>query len=164
MKYPALFVIVLLTGMNLSGQVADPGKIRIAGGIGGPELIHLGLSYRLADFSQLGIYGGGGPSWGTAWYALSLEHRLYFGVASERSGRQSWFFRQGVTYFPGAVQPQRLSLNLTAGKDLVFLSGRAGMTFDAGIFYLAGSENSSVILVRSLNLWPAIRIQFFLDF
>jgi len=47
------------------------------------------------------------------------------------------------------------------GKDILFKNPRNGITIDAGVFYLQDSEGSSIILIPSLDLWPALRIQFY---
>jgi hypothetical protein len=41
----------------------------------------------------------------------------------------------------------------------VFKKITNGITIDAGVFYLPESEDSSIILIRSLNLWPALRFE-----
>ncbi|MBK5272904.1 MAG: hypothetical protein JJE22_18035, partial [Bacteroidia bacterium] len=104
---------------------------------------------------------GVGPSSGSVWTSISLEHRLYLGKNSEKINQKTWFFRQGTTFFPQAKSSQQFTLNLTVGKDLVFKNINHGVTIDAGVFYLPGSESSSLILVRSLNLWPALRFEFY---
>ena len=136
-------------------------KTKFVIGVSGPELFHAGITYRVASISQLGVNAGAGPSWGSIWPSISLEHRLYVGQISERTNQRTWFFRQGTTFFPSAISSQQFTLNLTAGKDLIFKNNRSGITIDAGVFYLPESENSSIILIRSLNLWPALRFEFY---
>lgn len=98
---------------------------------------------------------------GGIWPAISVEHRLYIGKNNERINQKVWFFRQGTTFFPSAESPQQFTLNLTVGKDILFKNIKNGITIDAGVFYLPESESSSIILVRSLNLWPALRFEFY---
>jgi hypothetical protein len=95
------------------------------------------------------------------WTSVNLEHRLYFGKNAERINQKVWFFRQGTTFFPSARSSQQITLNLTVGKGILFKNSKNGITIDAGVFYLPESERSSIILVRSLNLWPALRFEFF---
>ena len=47
------------------------------------------------------------------------------------------------------------------GKDIPFKKNKNGITIDFGVFYLADSEQSSIILIRPLNLWPALRIELY---
>ncbi|MEO5946507.1 MAG: hypothetical protein ABIP79_06790 [Chitinophagaceae bacterium] len=136
-------------------------KTKIVGGISGPELLHVGITYRIANSSQLGLNVGAGPSLGTIWTSISLEHRLYLGKNNSRTDLKSWFFRQGTTFFPSAKPPQQFTLNLSVGKDLPFKNPKNGITIDAGVFYLPQSESSSIILIKSLCLWPALRFQLY---
>ena len=102
-----------------------------------------------------------GPSLGMIWTAVSLEHRLYFGKNSKKTSQKTLFFRQGTTFFPSAESPQKFALNLTLGKDLAFKNNKNGLSIDAGVFYLPESQSSSIILIRSLNLWPALRFELY---
>ncbi len=156
-----LLATLLFCSLNLRAQKENLSKARIVAGISAPELLHLGLTYRIANSSQLGLNAGIGPSSGNAWPSLSLEHRLYFGKNSERLNQKTWFCRQGTTFFPSAKSSQQFTLNLTVGADLPFRSIKNGITIDAGVFYLPESERSSIILIRSLNLWPALRFEFY---
>jgi hypothetical protein len=104
---------------------------------------------------------GAGPSMGMLWSSVNLEHRLYFGKESQETNQKTWFLRQGTTFFPSAKSSQQFTLTLTAGKDFIFKKIKNGITIDAGVFYLPKSERSSIILIRSLNLWPALRFEFF---
>ena len=157
----SLTILALSFGLHLSAQDAEARKTRFVTGLSGPELFHAGITHRIANASQLGLSAGIGPSFGTAWTAINLEHRLYLGKNSDRTNQKLWFFRQGTTFFPSATPSEQFTLTLTVGKDILFRNPRNGISIDGGVFYLPGSEESSVILVRSLNLWPALRFQFF---
>ena len=162
MKNVLLVILILSFNINLIAQKEKISKTRFVIGLSAPELLHAGLTYRIFNFSQLGISAGVGPSMGMAWTAINLEHRLYIGKNAKKTNQKTWFFRQGTTYFPSATLPsQHFSLNLTVGKDIIFKNTKNGITIDAGVFYLAESENSSIVLIRSLNLWPALRIEFY---
>lgn len=161
MKYLiAILIFVSFTG-DLYAQKPTAQKTKFIIGLSGPELLHAGVTYRVANSSQLGISLGAGPSLGSIWPTVNLEHRLYFGENSEETNQKTWFFRQGTTFFPSADPPQKFTMNLTVGKDFLFKKAGNGITIDAGVFYLPDSANSSIILVSSLNLWPALRFEFF---
>lgn len=165
MKNFVLIIILLSFNINLIAQNEKIYKTRFVLGLSGPELLHAGFTYRIFNFSQLGLNAGLGPSLGMAWTAINFEHRLYLGKNAEKTNQKTWFFRQGTTYFPSATIPsQHFSLNLTVGKDIVFKNVKNGITIDAGVFYLAESDESSIILIRSLNLWPALRFEFYFSF
>ena len=161
MKYSVAILAVILFNYHVYAQQEKTGKTRFVAGLSGPELLHAGVTYRIANASQVGLNAGAGPSSGTVWTAISLEHRLYIGKNSAKTNQKTWFFRQGATFFPQAISSQQFTLNFTAGKDIPFKNGRNGLTIDAGVFYLPESEMSSIILVRSLNLWPALRFEFY---
>jgi hypothetical protein len=160
MRYAMLLSILFSSNLILCAQDKKINKGRFVIGLSGPELLHAGLTYRIANASQIGLSVGAGPSLGMLWTTINLEHRLYLGKNSEKTNQKIWFFRQGTTFFPSAQSPQKFTLNLTVGKDFPF-KNKNGMTIDAGVFYLPESESSSIILVRSLNLWPALRFEFY---
>ena len=160
LKYALVTIISICFTFNLRAQEKKISKTRFVIGLSAPELLHAGITYRIANSSQVGLSVGAGPSMGMIWPSINLEHRLYLGKNSEKTNQKTWFFRQGTTYFPAANSPQQFTLNLTVGKDLVF-KNKNGITIDAGVFYLPESESSSIILVRSLNLWPALRFELY---
>lgn len=162
MKYALVIIPLLYFNINLFAQGEKTSKTRFVIGLSAPELLHAGVTYRLANVSQLGLNAGAGPSSGMVWTSISLEHRLYLGKNSEKSNQKTWFFRQGTTYFPSATtSSQHFTLNLTVGKDIPSKNIKNGITIDVGVFYLPHSEHSSIILVRSLNLWPALRFELY---
>lgn len=123
-------------------------------GISAPELLHAGVTYRIANASQLGLNVRAAPTWGGIWPAISLEHRLYVGRDDARINQRTWFFRQGTTFFPSAESPQRFTLDLTVGKDILFKDIKNGITIDAGLFYLQRDEAAT-------DLVPALRFEFY---
>ncbi len=161
MKYAIVAITFFFNNVNLCAQKNEISKLKFVTGMAGPELLHAGVTYRIANSSQLGVCAGVGPTWGAIWPTLNLEHRLYFARNAKMTNKKMWFFRQGTTFFPSARRRQQFTLNITVGKDLPFKNFRNGITIDAGVFYLPESERSSIILVRSLNLWPALRFQFY---
>jgi hypothetical protein len=161
MRSVITIITILFFNLNLSGQEEKMSKTKFVIGLSGPELLHAGVTYRIANVSKFGINAGAGPSAGMIWTALSLEHRLYLGKNSQNTHQKTWFFRQGTTFFPAEKSSQQFTLNLSIGKDFVFKNAKNGITIDAGVFYLPESEMSSIILVRSLNLWPALRFEFY---
>jgi hypothetical protein len=156
-----MLIIFFSYGFRLWAQKETINKTRFIIGLSSPELLHIGLTYRIANVSQIGLNAGAGPSLGTIWPSISLEHRLYLGKNDKRINQKTWFVRQGTTFFPSAKSPRQFTLNLTVGKDILFKNIKNGITIDAGAFYLPGSETSSIILVRSLNLWPGLRFEFY---
>jgi hypothetical protein len=157
----ALVITLFFFSLNLFAQQDKISKTRFVTGLSAPELLHAGVTYRIANASQFGLSVGAGPSLGTIWPSISLEHQLYLGKNAEKTNQKTWFFRQGTTFFPAAKSSQQLTLNLTVGKDIPFKNIKNGITVDAGVFYLPESERSSLILMKSLNLWPALRFEFY---
>ena len=163
MKYSIVVITFIFFTLNVCAQKEKINKTRFVIGLSGPELLHAGMTYRVANISLIGLNAGAGPTLGGIWPAISLEHRLFLGKNDERTHQKTWFFRQGTTFFPSAGSSQKFTLNLTVGKDILFKNIRNGITIDTGLFYLPGSESSSIILVRSLNLWPAVRFEFYIS-
>ena len=130
-------------------------------GLSAPELLHIGYTYRLTNSSLLGLNVGAGPTLGSIFPTISFEHRLYLGKNDERIKQKTLFIRQGSTYFPTQKSEGKFSLNLSGGKDFLFKNIKNGITIDAGVSYLPNSERSSVSITRSLNLIPALRVQFY---
>jgi hypothetical protein len=159
----SILIIIIYLSVGLTPYAQEKtNKTKFIIGLSAPELLHVGLTYRLANISQVGLNAGAAPSLGTTWTSISLEHRLYLGRNDQRINQKTWFFRQGTTFFPSAKSPQQFTLNLTVGKDIIFKNIKNGISIDAGVFYLPKSTTSSVILIKSLNLWPALRFEFYL--
>src|SRR5690606_2858132 len=131
MKYFILFFVLMFLSIGLFAQEGGAGKTRLIIGLSGPELIHAGLTHRVANFSQFGLSGGAGPTWGGVWPTINFEHRLYIGSGSDLT---TSFVRQGTTFFPVAKKPQRFTLTLTIGKGLKFSDSNNGLTIDLGVF------------------------------
>ncbi len=157
-----IIFLLLFFATTACCQNTKSGKTKFIAGLSGPELLHAGITHRLSNTSLLGINAGAGPSLGSLWPSISLEHRLYIGKNDTRINQKTWFLRQGATFFPSAKSSQQLTFNFTGGKDLPFKKKPTnGITIDAGFFYLNDSESSSIILIRSLNLWPALRFELY---
>jgi len=161
MRVIIIFLFFLFFSSAIFSQDKKLGKTNLIAGLSAPEMLHFGITHRLANTNLLGINAGIGPSSGSAWTSISLEHRLYLGKNDERAMQKTWFLRQGTTFFPAANSSQHFTFNFTGGKDLPFKKAGNGITIDAGVFYLPESESSSIILVRSLNLWPALRFELY---
>ena len=157
---PTLFIL-FFCHPDLSAQTEKKTNTNFILGVSGPELLHAGVAFRVSNSNQFGINAGIGPSAGEVWPSISIEHRLYFGKNDTKTNQKAWFCRQGATFFPSARSSQKFALTLTAGKDFPFKKQGNGITIDAGFFYLPESERSSIILIRSLNLWPALRFEFY---
>ena len=92
MKCFSFIIALLFFNLNLNAQVEKPGKTKFIAGLSGPELLHAGLTYRLANASLLGLNAGIGPSWGMIWSSVNFEHRLYVGNNSVKTNQRTWFF------------------------------------------------------------------------
>jgi hypothetical protein len=84
MKYSIVIIAFLFLNLKVCAQKERISKARFITGLSGPELLHAGVTYRVANFSQFGLNAGIGPTLGGIWPALSLEHRLYDGKNNER--------------------------------------------------------------------------------
>lgn len=141
---------------NLSVIAQDKlSSTRAAIALSGPEMFNAGMSVDLGKINQMGFYGGIGPSLGTVWTSLNLEHRLYVGKVSEATDRKKWFLRQGYTYYP---QGNDSAITLTVGKELKSKHLHRGWVIDLGVFYLPGIDASESSIG---NVVPALRFQYY---
>ena len=129
-------------------------KVRFVIGLSAPELLHAGIDLDLGKSNQIGISAGIGPSWGTVWPTLNIEHRLYFGKLTESTNRRKWFFKQGATYFTAAENQSAITFSV--GADLKSKARNKGWTIDLGAFILFQSEND-----RKNQIYPALRFQHY---
>lgn len=142
------------SALFLCAQADTLAKTRFVIGLSAPELLHTGINIDLGKSNQVGISAGIGPSWGTVWPTLNIEHRFYFGRFSESINRRKWFFRQGATYFTAGKNQSVVSLS--AGADLKSKSRNKGWTIDLGGFILFQNYRD-----RENMLFPALRFQFY---
>ncbi|MDI3320782.1 hypothetical protein [Pinibacter soli] len=152
-----LFVLVLVVYpfiQHAYAQEIKESKTRFVLGLSLPELIHAGVTYRFASWSQLGVNAGVTPAYDEIYPTISLEHRLYFGNKNPKLAQKTWFCRQGGTYLPDEVSGEQFTANLTVGKDLVFRK-KNGMTIDAGVYYKNVDKSS--------HIYPALRVEFFIS-
>ena len=89
MNYSIAIITFLFFNLNAWAQKETTSKTRFVIGLSGPELLHAGLTYRIANASQFGLSAGAGPSPGTTWTSINVEHRLYFGKNAEKTA-QKW--------------------------------------------------------------------------
>jgi hypothetical protein len=161
MRFRLAIIIFLLIPSMLIGQETKTKSTKFIAGLSAPEILHAGVTFRIANSNLFGVNAGIGPTMGGFWPTLNAEHRFYFGKNDSRINQKVWFCRQGITFQPSAETTDKVAVTLTVGKDIPFKKLTSGITIDAGVFYLGNSEQSSIILIRSLNLWPALRFEFY---
>jgi hypothetical protein len=133
-----LFIVLLffISGNRLSGQE----KVIISGGIGFPEVLNIGIRYKIFDQARIGIGIGWWPpsksgliGWGNI-ISASGDFYYHFGDMSAYSNMAPWYIRLGLNYLrigwdSGADNTANSYLRL--GKDF-FLSEDSGFSLDAG--------------------------------
>jgi hypothetical protein len=151
-----LFFIALLQiiALTVVAQEDSLTKAKFVIGLSAPELFHAGVNIDLTKYNQVGFSAGVGPSWGTVWPTLNIEHRLYFGKPVAETNRRRWFFKQGFTWFTAA--DDQSALTFTFGADLKSKASNRGWTIDLGAFILFQSENDGENMV-----YPALRFQHY---
>lgn len=113
MKLITIIVVLLFLIFNLYDQREKIHKAKVVIGLSAPGLLHLRITYRIANISLVEINGGLGPTLGGVWPALSFENRIYFGRNDGKTKQKNLFCRQGSTFFPSAVSPGRFTGTLT---------------------------------------------------
>jgi hypothetical protein len=129
-------------------------KTRFVIGLSAPELLHTGISFDLGKINQFGATAGIGPSMGTVWPTLNIEHRLYFGKIIASTNRRRWFFKQGFTWF--TEDKDQKALTFTVGADLKSKASNNGWTIDIGGFVLLQNDRD-----RKNQFYPALRFQHY---
>lgn len=150
----SLLLLLQLNVLILFAQEDSLTKTKFAIGLSAPELFHAGVNIDLTKYNQLGFSAGVGPSWGTVWPTLNVEHRLYFGKIMEATNRRRWFFKQGFTYFTAA--DDQSALTFTFGADLKSKARNRGWTIDLGAFILFQSDYD-----EKDKIYPALRFQYY---
>ena len=87
-------ILFVSFSLNVYSQNEKADKTKMVIGVSAPELLHAGATYRITNSSLIGGSLGIGPSLGTTWTSVSLEHRLYLGKNSAKTNQKIWFFRQ----------------------------------------------------------------------
>jgi hypothetical protein len=153
---PKVSLIILLHILTSTAIAQEDSltKTKFVIGLSAPELFHAGVNIDLTKYNQVGFSAGVGPSWGTVWPTLNVEHRLYFGKLVPQTNRRRWFFKQGFTWFTAA--DDQSALTFTFGADLKSKARNRGWTIDLGAFILFQSEND-----RENMLGPALRFQYY---
>lgn len=65
MKHLIVIIAFLFFNLEVSAQKEKISKARFVIGVSGPELLHAGVTYRVANFSQFGLNAGVSPTlWG----------------------------------------------------------------------------------------------------
>lgn len=143
-----------LSSLLSFAQVDSLTKTRFVIGISAPELFHAGVNIDLGKSNELGASAGIGPSMGTVWPTLNIEHRLYFGKIIESTNRKRWFFKQGATLF--TADKDQKALTFTVGADLKSKASNNGWTIDIGGFILFQNDRD-----RKNQFYPALRFQHY---
>jgi hypothetical protein len=154
MQKLCFFICLEITGLMVSAQMDSLTKTRFVIGISAPELLHAGVNMDMGKTNQVGVSAGIGPSWGTVWPTLNIEHRLYIGKLIEETGRKRWFLKQGATYFTAAENQSAFSFSV--GADLKSKARNNGWTIDLGGFILFQSDRG-----RKNQFFPALRFQHY---
>jgi hypothetical protein len=174
-KVKTLSCILLMINFIFSsgGQMSGQGKVSLSAGLGIPELINVGMQYRI-DQAQIGIGFGYFPSsgsgydplsilsWGTL-ISLSGDIYYHFGKLPKLSSLYPWYARLGFAY----TQEERSDknnrlffLSPRIGRD-INISKSVGIGIDLGINMAHYLSDPSVPYFLSLFGLPGIGIRIF---
>lgn len=165
------FLLLIIFLFNSGRQISGQGKVRLSAGLGIPELINIGMQYRI-EKTQIGIGFGYFPSsgsdpsgflyWGTL-ISLSGDIYYHFGKIPVLTNQRPWYVRLGFAY---TIEEQSDKDNLTFflsprfGREFNF-SDRIGIGLDLGINMAHYISDPSVPYFLSLFGLPAMGIKIF---
>lgn len=107
-----MLILFFSSSFSLWAQKESINKTRFIVGLSSPELFHLGLTYRIANVSQISLNAGEAPSLGTIWPSISLEHRVHLGMNDKRTNKKKLFYSTGnyilsISKIPVSIYPFR---------------------------------------------------------
>jgi len=176
MLKPLSCVLLIITFFFSSGgQIFGQGKVSLSSGLGIPELINVGIQYRIEQ-TQIGVGFGYFPpsryssnpyaylSWGTL-ISLSGDIYYHFGKLPKSSDLidHPWYVRLGFAYTREeqiAEDNSVFFLSPRIGRDINF-SKRVGIGIDLGINLVHYLYDPSVPGYFSLFGLPGIGIRVF---
>jgi len=176
MLRPLSFFLLIITFLFSSGgQIFGQGKVSLSAGLGIPELINVGIQYRIEQ-AQIGIGFGYFPqsssgydslsifSWGTL-KSLSGDIYYHFGKLPKSSDLidHPWYVRLGFAYTREKRSDKNndgLFLSARIGRDLN-ISARIGIGIDLGINMIHYLSDPTIPSYFSLFGLPGIGIRVF---
>jgi len=175
LKPLSCFLLIITFLFSSGGQIFGQGKVSLSAGLGIPELINMGIQYRI-DQAQIGIGFGYFPPSGSgsdslsflAWGPLkSLSGDIYyhFGKLPKSSNLidHPWYVRLGFAYSREERRDKVNSvffLSPRIGRD-INISKRVGIGIDLGINMVHYLSDPSVPYFLSLYGLPGLGIRVF---
>jgi hypothetical protein len=157
-----LLIITLLfsSGVQMYGQ----GKATISAGIGYPDLINIGLKYRVLNQANIGLNIGFFPSnnntsgfvsWGTL-LSFAGDFYYHFAGSSKFSEMRPWYGRIGLNYIKDINYSSNSILTpyLRIGRDL-YLNKNDGISIELGV---------GKVLIHGSLFVPVLGISYFHQF
>lgn len=153
--FTTLLLLVFLLPERSSAQ-----DLKVAAGIGLPELINLDLRLQFGQ-AEFGVAAGFIPVSDEEVFAMSGNFYYHFGGHSEMTAVKPWFAKAGITYLRDETEWER--------TKYIFLGSRIGMEFNIssqfGIAVEAGfivqvSEDEQVKKERPYNFWGELDFDY----
>jgi hypothetical protein len=173
LKPLSCFLLIITFLFSSGGQIFGQGKVSLSAGLGIPELINVGIQYRIEQ-AQIGIGFGYFPpsssghdtlayfSWVTL-ISLSGDIYYHFGKFPKSSDLQPWYARLGFAYTREERSNKDNSvffLSPRIGRD-INISKRVGIGIDLGINMVHYLSDPSVPYFFSLFVLPGMGIRVF---
>jgi hypothetical protein len=175
LKPLSCFLLIITFLFRSGGQIYGQKKVSLSSGFGIPELINVGIQYRIEQ-TQIGIGFGYFPpsssssdpyailSWGTL-ISLSGDIYYHFGKLPKSSDLidHPWYVRLGFVYTREELIDKESNLFFLSpriGRDINF-SKRVGIGIDLGINLVHYLSDPSVPYFLSLFGLPGMGIRVF---
>ncbi len=175
LKPLSCFLLIITSLYSSGGQIFGQGKVSFSAGLGIPELINVGIQYRIEQ-TQIGIGFGYFPpsgsssdslsflAWGTL-KSFSGDIYYHFGKLPKSSDLidHPWYVRLGFAYTREKKFDKNndgMFLSARIGRDLN-ISDRIGIGIDLGINMIHYLSDPSIPSYFSLFGLPGIGIRVF---
>ncbi|MBG0860018.1 MAG: hypothetical protein IQL11_10970 [Bacteroidales bacterium] len=175
LKPLSCFLLIITFLFSSGGQISGQGKVSLSAGLGIPELINVGIQYRIEQ-AQIGIGFGYFPpsssssdpyayfSWGTI-ISLSGDIYYHFGKLPKSSDLidHPWYVRLGFAYTTEEGSDKVNSVFFVSpriGRD-INISKRVGIGIDLGINLAHYLSDPTVPYFLSLFGLPGMGLRVF---
>jgi hypothetical protein len=162
MKTISIVLLIIALSFSSGGQMFGQEETTISAGIGYPDLLNIGLKFRVLNQANIGLNIGFFPSnnntssmvyWGTL-LSFAGDFYYHFAGSSEYSEMRPWYGRIGINYMKDMDYPSNNALipYLRIGRDF-YLNKNDGISIDLGL--------GKVPIHEHLLFGPALGICYF---
>lgn len=138
---PLAFCLAFILFFNTSFA---QGEFNIAGGMGTPEMVNVGLRMQV-DQNQYGVNMGTNLGYKNENFTVSGDFYYHFAGRSGHTSLRPWFLKTGLTYMNSEGEwEKRMNLLLVPRLGREFnITPEFGVALEAGIMFMLMDENTA---------------------